>query len=230
MKRILSVQTFYLIFIPLFFLFSACTVVNQNDGTIIFTTHAVNNKENVSAFDEEFDPDEFVESVWESRAVPVFKEKAVDLHIIKSAIDEDFNIACDQYGTISNDKSGWIFVIKGTGKLLEVNRVSRNGTLLVEVDAGVNTWTLQIQIGPVYKGMVLRDALPFISFNDYQNQIIFSGISSAFNRKIDRDVIIPSAIDDTWVGKNIQFIGALSLRNGQSDWIITPVMLALAKE
>jgi predicted lipoprotein len=217
-------------FIPYFFFIGACTVVSQIDGTIIFTTHAVKNEENTSVFDEEFDPDQFVESVWESRAVPIFEEKAVDLRVIKSAVDTNFDIACDQYGVVSNDKSGWVFIIKGTGKLTEVNRTSRNGTLLVEVDSGANTWTLQIQIGPVYKGMVLRDALPFISFNDYQNQIIFSGISSAFNRKIDQDVVIPSAIDDTWLGKNIQFTGALSLRNGESDWVVTPVMLSLGEE
>jgi predicted lipoprotein len=230
MEKILSVRMFYLVLISMFIPFSACTVVNQNDGTIIFTTHAAKNGENVSAFDEEFDPDQFVESIWESKAVPVFEEKAVDLHIIKSAVDADFNVACDQYGVISNDKSGYVFVIKGTGRLLEVNRTSRNGILLVEVNSGANSWTLQIQIGPVYKGMVLRDTLPFISFSDYQNQIIFSGISSAFNRKIDRDVVIPSAIDDAWIGKNIQFIGAFSLRNGENDWVITPVMLSLGEE
>jgi predicted lipoprotein len=230
MEKILSVRTFYPIFISVFLLFNACTVVKQKDGTIIFTTHAAKNEENVSAFDEKFDPDQFVESIWESRAVPLFEEKAINLHIIKSAVDEDFNVARDQYGVISNDKSGWVFVIKGMGKLVEVNRTSRNGILLVEVNSEANPWTLQIQIGPVYKGMVLRDALPFISFNDYQNQIIFSGISSAFNRKIDRDVVIPSAIDDTWNGKNIQFIGALSLRNGENDWVVTPVMLLLDEE
>ncbi|MDR1352595.1 MAG: DUF2291 domain-containing protein [Treponema sp.] len=218
------------IFIPVIFLFNACTVVNQNDGTIIFTTHAARNTENVSAFDEEFDPDQFVESVWESRAIPVFEERSVDLHAARSAINANFGLACDQYGLISNDKSGWIFIVSGEGKLLEVNRASRNGTALVEIDSGDTAWTLQIQIGPVYKGMVLRDALPFISFNDYRNQIVFSGISSAFNRKIDRDVVIPSAIDDTWIGKNIQFTGALSLRDRESDWVVTPVILSLDKE
>jgi predicted lipoprotein len=207
-------------------LLSACTVVNQENGTIVFTTHGVKLEENVSTFDEEFDPDKFVESVWKSRAVPIFEEKAIDLFLVKSAVDADFDAACAQYGAISNDKSGWVFVVKGTGKLLEVNRTSRNGIALVEAGTGDSAWTLQIQIGPVYKGMVLRDTLPFISFSDYPNQIVFSGISSAFNRKIDKDVVIPSGIDDTWTGKDIHFTGAFSLRDGENEWVITPVMLS----
>lgn len=207
----------------------ACTVVDQENGTIVFSTHGVKKDENVSAFDEKFDPDQFVESVWESKAVPVFDEKARDTLQVKAGVDADFDTAVQQYAVISNDKSGWVFVVKGSGTLREINRDSRNGIALVDLDSGNSRWTLQIQIGPVYKGMVLRDALPFISFSDYQNQIVFSGISSAFNRKIDRDVVAPSGIDNA-VGKTLHFTGAFQLRDRENDWIVTPVKLSFDEE
>jgi len=205
-----------------------CTIVDYHNGTIIYSTRSVRNEENITTFDEIFDPDQFVESIWATKAVPVFLEKAIDLQLLKSVIEADFTSALKQYGTVNNDKSGWVFVIKGSGRLLEVDRSSRNGIALLEIDSGNNSWTLQIQVGPVYKGMVLRDVLPFIDVNDYKNQIIFASISSAFNRKIDRDVVIPLAVDDE-TGNILNFIGVFLLQDGTEPWVITPAIMSIER-
>ena len=208
---------------------SGCAVVSLEDGSILYGARQVAQDDvggdhAMTILDAEFDADQYVESIWESQVLPEFEKSAMDLTEIKQALEEDCQKACEKYGVISNDKSCCIFVVSAEGTLKDVNRESRNGMATIEIEGENAPYTIQLQIGPVYKGASLRDALPFIKFSDFKNQVDFSGISSALNRKVDTD-IIPMANLEESIGESICVKGAFSIKNEEDDIVITPVAL-----
>jgi predicted lipoprotein len=200
----------------------------MEDGTVAFSTFRTpESSRSDSVFEKEFDPDEFVENIWGARAIPLFEENAVDIVTVKHAIDADFDSACRQYGIRSNDKSSWVFIVSGTGMVKEINRGSRIGYAAIQAGPPNDQIPMSMQIGPVYRGVALRDSLQFIQFNDYKNQIVFNNISSSLNRKVDRDIIGVSGIDEA-VGKEIAFTGSFMQPNAEeSDIIVTAVKLTV---
>lgn len=217
----------FLLAVSVFALFG-CTIVKLEDGTIAYSTHrAVEKTDQSSVFEKQFDPDEFVESIWWTRAIPLFEENANDIIGVQAALAADFDSACRQYGMRSNDKSSWVFTVSGSGTVKEINRDSRNGYAVVWAGPPNDPVVLSIQIGPVYKGVALRDSLQFIQFNDYENQIVFNNISTSLNRKVDRDVVGVSGIDGA-LGQEIEFTGAFMRRNAdESDIALTAVKLSV---
>jgi predicted lipoprotein len=74
---------------------------------------------------------------------------------------------------------------------------------------------------------MVRDALEFIKFDDFNNQIEFANISREINFYI-RDNIVPS-VDDSWKpGMVVDFLGAFTLFDGSEEVMITPVQLELS--
>jgi predicted lipoprotein len=207
-----------------------CAIVKIEDGSITYSANrAVKDVSQVSVFEKQFDPDEFVEEIWNTRAIPLFEATAVDILKVKAALAADFDSACQQYGVRSNDKSSWVFIVFGSGTVMEINRESRNGFAVINSGTPDDPTDLSIQIGPVYKGVALRDSLQFIQFNDYENQIVFNNISNALNRKVDRDVIGVSGIDDA-TGKEIKFTGAFMQQNAEeSNIVLTVVLLSVGQ-
>jgi Predicted periplasmic lipoprotein len=208
----------------LLLLLNGCAVVNLEDGKIIFGGKVVAGEEDMSTFEEVFDSDTYVQSIWEEEALPVFAEQANDLTTVTAAIAQDFEQACKEYGILSNDKGSWVFVVQGEGIIGNINRESRNGLAII----AVADLTTQLQIGPVYKGASLRDSLPFIQFNDFKNQIAFSEVSSALNRMVDESVIASSGIDEG-TGKQVSFTGAFSIKSANDNIMIIPVMLEVGR-
>jgi len=208
----------------LLLLLNGCAVVNLEDGKIIFGGKVVAGEEDMSTFEEVFDSDTYVQSIWEEEALPVFAEQANDLATVTAAIAQDFEKACEEYGILSNDKGSWVFVVQGDGIIENINRESRNGFAII----AVADLTTQLQIGPVYKGASLRDSLPFIQFNDFKNQIAFSEVSSALNRMVDESVIAGSGIDEG-TGMQVSFTGAFSIKSANDNIMIIPVMLEVGR-
>jgi predicted lipoprotein len=77
-----------------------------------------------------------------------------------------------------------------------------------------------VQVGPVIRGTAVRDALPFIRFSDFANQIEFALVASALNdHALEqlRHLPAPAAL----VGQRLRVVGALS--RSASSWEITPI-------
>ena len=206
---------------------SGCAVVSLEDGSILYGARQVAEgdagaDDAMTILDAEFDADQYVESIWESQVLPELETSAMDLTEVKQALAQDYQKACEECGVISNDKSSWVFVVSAEGTLKDVNRESRNGIATIEIEGENAPYTIQLQIGPVYKGASLRDALPFIKFSDFKNQVDFSSISSALNRKVDTD-IIPAANLEESIGQTIRFTGAFSIKNEEDDMVVTPI-------
>ena len=72
------------------------------------------------------------------------------------------------------------------GKIVASNTQSRAATIDVDVD-GDGKADLRAQIGPAMRGTALRDALDFVDFNSFKNQIDFAQFGKSFNTYVERD-------------------------------------------
>ena len=64
--------------------------------------------------------------------------------------------------------------------------------------------------GPVIAGTALRDAVKFIKFSDFTNQLDYADAGHQLNTKVKADVLAKVEAKDL-VGKKVTFAGAFSL-------------------
>ncbi|MBP2070956.1 DUF2291 family protein [Thermoanaerobacterium butyriciformans] len=173
-----------------------------------------------------FDANAYVNKVWDSKAIPYFEEKAVDLSELLKSVNGSFSEAGKKYGlTNASSVGSYDFVVKGKVKVVKVNAQLRARTLECALPGYNGNIKITLQIGPVFTSSAIRDSLSFVKFEDFQNQVIFDSVSDAFNKHVYDNVI--SKIDvNTLVGKNLTFIGAFT-GDDPSNISIIPVELKI---
>ena len=189
-------------------------------------------KENVQKLDiyfenDDFKPDEYVESVWEDKVVPLFKEKSLPIEDIIPTWRRDQQAAGEKFGYREKaEGSPWNFRVKGSGVVVGANTESRASTIDIDLLPGDGTADLSVQIGPVFKDSSIRDSLDFVSFTDFTNQLEFGQLSNAFNKVVNNDVV--SKLDrNKLMGTKISFLGAFTQLQDSDLIRVTPVFLEI---
>jgi predicted lipoprotein len=160
------------------------------------------------------------EEVWESKVLPVIQEKAQDIVMVIQEIRADPAAAGQKYGR-RESTNPYSYMVKGTGKVIEVHTESQAGTVVLEVP-GLNE-KIALQIGPVVRGTALRDATGAAPFDQFTNQLDYADVSKEMNRRAVKEAfakIAPSTLAD----KSIAFFGAFTFDPRSKGLIlVTPV-------
>lgn len=156
------------------------------------------------------DPKTFVADNWSSKIVPTVHDKAADVTTVVAAIAKDPDAAGKQYGHQSGTGSPFAYMVKGSGTVTDLDTSVPTGPMTVEVpQAGGKPLKVTIATGPVIAGTAIRDAVGFISFGDFTNQIDYANVANQINAKAKTDVL--AKVDLTSVkGKKVDFYGAFS--------------------
>lgn len=159
-----------------------------------------------------FDPAAFVDSIWQSEVL--------------RALDAAAAVGTIAGGTASvvDDSAGTprARVVRGRGRVVEVDTASRSGTATVELD-GTPGSTVALQVGPVLTGTAIRDALPALGFDRFVNQIQHADVGTELNARVEREVLAP--LDRARLrGRHVRFAGMASFAEGRSP-TVTPVRL-----
>jgi predicted lipoprotein len=119
----------------------------------------------------------------------------------------------------------WTFLVRLEGVVIEANTESRAATIAVDTTGKGKTDAI-VQIGPAMRGTAIRDALDFVSFNDFTNQIDFARYGKAFNTYVDRRTLekLPR---DSLVGRKVTVVGAYPLTSAAETPLVTPVEITL---
>lgn len=159
-----------------------------------------------------FDAAGYVASIWESRVVPTAGQSAIDLRAFME-------------GRSKASTARAVFV-KGTARVADVDRTSRVGLAHLELPWAKGGQAVAIQIGPVIRGTAVRDALDFIRFTDFVNQIEFARVAGALNDRVLSGVLgtMPGVVS----GVDITFVGAVPVSASAQVIEIVPVTLAVA--
>ena len=98
--------------------------------------------------------------------------------------------------------------------------------MLIDVPTAKGPVPVTIQSGPVIKGNSLRDAMPFINFQNFTNQIDFAEVGRAFNGRVTTE--LKDAIDALAPGQTIDYAGTFSLNSASDKILLTPVLIGPA--
>ncbi len=179
-----------------------------------------------------FDPVAYVDSIWDEKLIPVFKEESDDVNMVLQALAEDKETAVEQYGLKhQSGETEPTFKVKGTAKVAEYDDSSRNGLFMLDLPPFDGETDVPMQVGPVIRKTAIRDSVSFISFTDVGNQLQFASLADELNKRMKKEAVEPLDLD-TIEGKTIQFYGAVKLEEGQTidDVVITPVHIEVVDE
>jgi predicted lipoprotein len=173
------------------------------------------------------DPRTYVADNWPSKIVPTIHDKAVDVTTVAAALAKDPAAAGKQYGHQAGTGSPYAFMVKGEGTVTKIDTSVPTGPMTVEVpQAGGKPLTLTIATGPVIAGTAIRDAVGFIAFGDFTNQIQYADVANQINATVKTEVIAKADLNDA-TGRKVTFYGAFSaLAPGQIFLVPTELQVA----
>jgi predicted lipoprotein len=174
-----------------------------------------------------FDPEKMVAEMWDTKVIPYLRGKAGDFKDVRTLEKASPEEAGQKYGY--KEKQGttpWTVAVTLAGKIAATNVQSRAGTIDVDVDADGKA-DARVQIGPVMRGTALRDALDFVSFNDFTNQIDYAQFGKAFNTHVDK-TITSKLPRDALTGKGVTILGVYPFGPASQLPLVTPAELALS--
>lgn len=175
---------------------------------------------------QKIDIKNYVDDIWDSKVIPYMEEKANDISSVLDLLRrKGKDIAGEKHGIREYEMgTPWKFIVKGQGKIISVNAESRNGTIGIDLKPYDSQVDLEIQIGPVISGNLIRDSLDFVSFGDFTNQMEYSKFGSILNDKVKEQVL--SGFDfKEMIGYEIEFLGIFTAET--ADILLTPVKIEI---
>jgi len=174
-----------------------------------------------AAKSEAFNPPAYVESIWASKLIPTFDQKAVELSKILAEIQPDADgtapketlvAIAKKYGLITVGEAH-AYMVKGSGKIVSVNAETSLGTAEVTLDGYDGPIKVLLYIGTRIPSdeTSLRDAVGFISFGDFKEQTEYGKVTSEINKRVLTQVL-GSLDKSNLMGKTISFQGAFTIR------------------
>ena len=179
-----------------------------------------------SADNSGFDPNKMVRDIWDAKVIPYLAAKAGKFSEVNDLARANPDEAGKKYGFRQKEGSEpWTLIVKIEGRIVAAETTSRAATISVD-NGGDGKVVAIVQIGPAMRGTALRDALDFVSFNDFKNQIDYAQFGKAFNQYANQTFL--SALPrDKLVGRAVTILGAYTLESGDSPPLVTPAQLTL---
>lgn len=168
-----------------------------------------------------FNPDAMVSDIWEPKVLPYLRARAGSFAAVNALALSDAGAAGERYGNPKKQANApWTYVASAEGTIVAVNTKSRAGSIDVDVDADGKA-DLRAQIGPALRGTALRDALDFVDFNSFTNQIDFAQYGKAFNTHANSAVLslLPR---EGLEGHRAKLLGAYAPATGKDLPLMTP--------
>ena len=173
-----------------------------------------------------FDPDQSVASIWAPKVIPYFKKKAGPFLQVRELAAKSPDEAGAKFGyRAKSEGTPWTLMVKIDGIVVAANTESRAATIGVDV-SGQGKADAVVQIGPAIRGTAIRDALDFVSFNDFTNQIDFAQFGKAFNTHLYHETLekLPR---ESLIGRKVSVLGAYPLISTADKPLVTPVEITI---
>lgn len=173
-----------------------------------------------------FDPRAQVDEIWDSKVTPTLAGRAAEFIGLRNAMRANLDAAGAAHGHRERGEGApWNFATRLKGRIVSVDVESSAAKVGVDADGDGQADAL-VQIGPVLRGTALRDALPFISFTAYTNQIEFAQLANALNDRAGAQALKPLPRDQL-MGRGVEILGAFTTDDASEMPTITAVQLKL---
>ena len=139
------------------------------------------------------------------RPSPTLEENAQPLPKLAAALEKDADAAGEQYGKRAGQQP-----LRLPGHAARASPARpKDGTLPVKVKGVPKDVTVSVQVGPAINGTALRDAVGFIDFNHFLNQVEYADAATALNNQVKAKVLEdldPASLE----GKTVKVLGAFT--------------------
>lgn len=166
-----------------------------------------------------FDASRYVDAIWSTQALPHWEKSKRPLVEVATALDQDPVAAARKFGRVAGEGALPVYVVEGEGRVVSAGQ-GRARRVAVEVVRPNGPLAVELQVGPVVSGTALRDSLPFVTFNDFANQIDFAAVASALTKQAL--ATNAAAIGQLKVGDRVRFVAAMPA-DGQGPLVATPL-------
>jgi predicted lipoprotein len=201
------------------FLLASCRFVPTSEVQALASGGAANSE-------AAFDPDKMVAAIWQSKVVPTIEKKAGPFVQVRDLAAKSPDEAGAKFGyRAKSEDTPWTLMVKLDGVIVAANTESRAATISVDATGQGKTDAI-VQIGPAMRGTAIRDALDFVSFNDFTNQIDFARYGKAFNGYVDR-ATLEGLPRDALVGRRVTVLGVYPLASAADPPLVTPVEISI---
>ena len=169
---------------------------------------------------------------WDTKIIPTIKERAVDIHTFIEDVTKDLNATGVEYGNRANETSAWSFCVKGDVKVLDIESPDKatKTRLILDVPPYDGQPDCKLFYGTVYPSTIknaIRDGVGFLHLDDFENQVEFADLTTAFNNKVKNDILSQYAPADL-VGKDISIYGCVSITAAVfENYVILPVEIVV---
>jgi predicted lipoprotein len=169
-----------------------------------------------------FEPAAYVEGIWSTKVLPQAASEAIDLAGALAATPSSSSSSSSP----SDNAGPRAVLVRGVGIVIKVDRQSRVGLAYVDLDPVDGRPDAALQIGPVLRGTSLRDAVGFIRFADFANQIDYARVGNALNDRVLSTVLKDVAGDaaDALKGRRVAFTGAVRM-DSRTPVEVVPITL-----
>ena len=172
------------------------------------------------------DPQKYVDSIWASKVLPTVKRRAIDLPTLLADLKRDPDATSKKYGHYSVLDAPPAFLVKGSGRVVSVDTTSLVSKAGIAFGSGAKP-NVFMQLPPIFSGTDVRDALPFINFNQFVNQVQFGEVAIALNAKIAQTSFAKVNVNRL-KGKRVTFTGAFTRSNAPTP-LLTPITIKVPR-
>ena len=143
--------------------------------------------------------------------VPYADKNAKPAAQVISALNQNFDDACKQYGFRQSSAFPCNFWLRVQGKVTKIDSTSRVGKAYVEVTSANGGEPVQVALetGPVVIGTGVRDGFPGVKYSDFDDQTRFAAFGQELNKLVVArvqsslklkvgDAVDVSAVYSTW--------------------------------
>jgi predicted lipoprotein len=141
----------------------------------------------------------------------------------------------EEYGfrEVEDPKNPFALMVQGEGLVTSVSTESRAGTAEIDIAPTDGEVEVIMQIGPVYRGSAVRDAITFLTYGDFTNQMEWASVGQALNERAGA-LIFDDLERSELAGKTISFAGAFSFYQDDTlddeTPVVMPVLLDVQQE
>jgi len=190
-----------------------CKVLTIDEDRALRARHSAN-----------FDAAQYVDAIWASRVMPAIKGKATPVPTLIAAMQGGLDKAGAALGRRAGEGSAWTFVLRGEGVVTKVDDTAPRGGVDVALWGDAAHRAIRLQTGPVVSGSAIRDALPFVTFNDFADQLAFADVGRALTARSLSE--LKPVLGGLRPGSRIRFVGVANIGEAADPLVATPVSIA----
>jgi predicted lipoprotein len=167
-----------------------------------------------------------VASIWSSKLVPSFEKKAGPFLAVRDLATKSPGEAGAKWGyRAKSEDTPWTLMVRLEGTIVAADLETRAATIGVDA-SGQGKVDATVQIGPAVRGAAIRDALDFVSFGQFTNQIDFARFGKAFNAYVNH-ATLEALPRENLVGRKVTALGAYPLGPAGETPLVTPVEITI---